>query len=129
VKYGTYDLVFAHGVYYHSIAPFLFLRNLMSLSENIFLGGFCATETRPDVPYTTLNYEGRSYRAKKYHEGNTFVSGVNPYGYIFDKDDLMRFFRERGYKVSVISDDPVPTARTYTQGGIFLRFLAQKVAA
>jgi 16S rRNA A1518/A1519 N6-dimethyltransferase RsmA/KsgA/DIM1 with predicted DNA glycosylase/AP lyase activity len=29
-KYGTYDLVFAHGVYYHSLAPFLFLENLRS---------------------------------------------------------------------------------------------------
>lgn len=127
VRYGTYDLAFAHGVYYHSIAPFLFLRNLMSLSDNIFLGGFCATETRPDVPYTLLNYEGQSYKAKKYVEGNSFVSGVNPYGYIFDKDDLIRFFSERDYKVTVISEHAVPNARTYTQGGIFLRFLAQKI--
>ena len=39
-KYGRFDLAFAHGVYYHSFAPFLFFENLISLSDNIFIGGY-----------------------------------------------------------------------------------------
>ncbi len=69
-KYGRYDLAFAHGVYYHSIAPFVFLENLRTLADHIFLGGFCATDESPAVPWMELSYEGRAYRVKPYWEKN-----------------------------------------------------------
>ncbi|MBD2126536.1 hypothetical protein NDI39_05180 [Microcoleus sp. ZQ-A2] len=120
-KYGTYDLAFAHGVYYHSIAPFLFLENLRSLSENIFIGGFCATESSPEGDYETLEYEGEKYRVKRYKEADYFTAGVNPIGYFFHKDDLMKFFKQRNYEVIVISDEDAEIA-----AGNYLRFLACK---
>jgi hypothetical protein len=121
-KYGTYDLAFAHGVYYHSIAPFLFLENLRSLSNNIFIGGFYATEFSPEGDYETLEYGGEKYRVKRYKEADCFTAGVNPIGYFFHKDDLMKFFKERNYEVIVISDEDEDSEAT----GNFLRFLACK---
>ncbi|GAB4206440.1 MAG: hypothetical protein Fur006_63510 [Coleofasciculaceae cyanobacterium] len=121
LKYGTYDLAFAHGVYYHSIAPFLFLENLMSLSNTIFLGGFCATENLPKGNYETLEYGGQTYRVKMYQEGQNFTAGVNTKGYFFHKEDLMRFFQERNYELMIISDED-----SNVTAGNFLRFLACK---
>ena len=114
-------MVFAHGVYYHSIAPFLFLENLLGLSDNIFVGGFCATDKSPPGGFTTLNYQGIDYRVKRYKEGVGYTAGVNTYGYFFHKEDLKHFFIERGYDIKVISDEPVKVT-----AGNFLRFLAQK---
>jgi hypothetical protein len=121
LKYGTYDLAFAHGVYYHSIAPFLFLENLMSLSNNIFLGGFCATENLPEGNYETLEYGGQEYRVKLYQEAQNFTAGVNTKGYFFHKEDLMKFFQERNYELVIISDED-----SNVTAGNFLRFLACK---
>ena len=121
LKYGMYDLAFAHGVYYHSIAPFLFLENLMSLSNTIFLGGFCATENLPEGNYETLEYGGQTYRVKMYQEGQNFTAGVNTKGYFFHKEDLMRFFQERNYELVIISDED-----SNVTAGNFLRFLACK---
>jgi hypothetical protein len=120
-RYGRYDLVFAHGVYYHSVAPFVFLENLRTLGDTIFLGGFCATETNPPAPWVELAYEGRAYRAKIYREADWFDAGVNTDAYHFDGEDLMRFFTERGHTVRIISDeDPKVTT------GRYLRFLVTK---
>jgi hypothetical protein len=105
-KYGRFDLCFAHGVYYHSIAPFVFLENLRTLSDTIFLGGFCATDELPDSPYLELPYEGRTYKVKQYRESTNFTAGVNRYGFYFVKEDLIRFFEERGHKVQIISEQP-----------------------
>jgi hypothetical protein len=124
-KYGRYDLAFAHGVYYHSVTPFLFLENLVSLSDNVFLGGFCATDDNPAGEYFELKHDGAAYRVKSYDEGNTFVSGMNRVGYFFTKEDLIRFFERKGYAVKVISDKPVKKPRI-GQAGIYLRFLAQR---
>ena len=121
IKYGRYDLVFAHGVYYHSIAPFLFLENLLSLSDNIFIGGYCATEESPPEQFTTLSYQGIGYRVKRFKEVGGYTAGVNTYGYFFHKEDLIRFFIERGYDIKVISDEPEKVV-----AGRYLRFLAQK---
>jgi hypothetical protein len=104
LKYGRFDLCFAHGVYYHSIAPFVFLENLRTLSDTIFLGGFCATDELPNSPYLELPYEGRTYKVKQYRESTNFTAGVNRYGYYFVKEDLIRFFEERGHKVQVVAD-------------------------
>lgn len=119
IRYGRFDLAFAHGVYYHSIAPFVFLENLISLSDNIFLGGFCATDTLPANAWQSLEYQGRSYRVKVYEETTGFTAGVNNIAYFFDAADLMAFFSERGYDVQVVSED----VETITAGK-FLRFLA-----
>lgn len=119
VKYGTYDLAFAHGVYYHSISPFLFLENLLSLSKTIFLGGFCATDSLPEGNYEILEYDNKKYRVKMYKETHHFTAGVNKIGYFFHKDDLMNFFKERNYELIVISDEV-----SEVTAGNYLRFLA-----
>ena len=121
-KYGRFDLAFAHGVYYHSVAPFVFLENLISLSDSIFLGGFCATEDLPSMPWNDLEYQGRSYRAKHYLEVDNFTAGVNKHAWFFHKEDLKRFFTERGFKVTIISDE-----LSSVTAGNFTRFLASKV--
>jgi hypothetical protein len=119
--YGRYDLVMAHGVYYHSIAPFLLLENVCSLSDAIFVGGFCATDALPAWDWLTLEHDGRSYRAKKYHEVEHFMAGVNSYGYFFAPEDLLRFFHERGFETRILA---APKLATPTD--CYLRFLARK---
>ncbi len=103
-NHGQFDLCFAHGVYYHSVAPFVFLENLRTLSETIFLGGYCATDELPPTPYLDLPYEGRTYRVKRYREANNSTAGINRSGYYFAKEDLARFFTERGHQVQVVAE-------------------------
>jgi hypothetical protein len=128
-KYGRFDLAFAHGVYYHSFAPFLFFENLMSLSDNIFLGGYTTNAKQSVKPPTSLiytfenlEYEGKQYRVKRYLLGKSFNSGINNFAYHFERDDLLRFFEERGYDVTIITDD----AGNDPWGDWYLRFLAAK---
>ena len=129
-KYGKFDLAFAHGVYYHSFVPFFFLENLMSLSDNIFIGGYCTSDSVTPKPHTssfqytfeTLEYEGRKYQVKKIKIGNTYNSAVNEYAYHFNRKDLLGFFEDRGYELTVLYDaDPIDP-----WGDWYLRFLARK---
>jgi len=123
-KYGTFDLAFAHGVYYHSNAPFVFLENLVSLSSRIFIGGFCATEEHLG-PYEALQHEGRTYRAKRYNENmvESYVRGVNDVGWVFAPEDLLAFFTERGYETHIIQEGESPAF-----AGKYLHFLATRTA-
>jgi len=128
-KYGRFDLAFAHGVYYHSFAPFLFFENLISLSDNIFIGGYTTNANQSVKPpttltftYETLEYEGKRYQVKRMLVGNSYNSAVNQFGYHFERDDLLKFFGDKGYDVTVISDEPSDDP----WGDWFLRFLAQK---
>jgi hypothetical protein len=128
-KYGRFDLAFAHGVYYHSFAPFLFFENLMSLSDNIFLGGYTTNANQSVKPpssliytFETLEYEGKKYRVKRIRIGNSFNSAINQFAYHFDRDDLLRFFEERGYDLTIIIDD----ASDDPWGDWFLTFVARK---
>ena len=128
-KYGRFDLAFAHGVYYHSFAPFLFFENLMSLSENIFIGGYTTAVNEqvnpaPGLVYTyeTLEYEGKRYKVRRIIIGNSYNTAVNQFAYHFDREDLLSFFKDRGYEVTIISDEPSDEP----WGEWFLRFFASK---
>ena len=125
-KYGRFDLAFAHGVYYHSIAPFLFLENLIRLSENILIGGYCATPAWPVGEFEYLEHSGSRYRVKRYEELDYFMNGVNGFSYYFDRDDLLRFFLERNFDVTIIYDGPELVGGA---GHTFLRFLARRKQA
>ncbi len=121
LRYGRFDLAFAHGVYYHSPAPFFFLENLLTLADRIFVGGFCATDALPASDWETLEYEGRDYRVKRYAETNNFTAGMGEHGFFFDSKDLVAFFTERGCEIEMITDEPsAVTAGNYT------RFLASR---
>ncbi|HEX2271917.1 MAG TPA: class I SAM-dependent methyltransferase [Pyrinomonadaceae bacterium] len=130
-KYGRFDLAFAHGVYYHSFAPFLFFENLMSLSDNLFIGGYTTNANQAVKPpssliytFETLEYEGEKYRVKRFLIGNSFNSAINQYAYHFERDDLLRFFESRGYDVTILGDEP----SSDPWGDWYLRFLAKKKA-
>ncbi len=120
-KYGRFDLAFAHGVYYHSIAPFVFLSNLLTLADHVFVGGFCATDELPGHAWETLEYEGKTYRAKRYREAAHFTEGVNRNGWHFHGDDLVRFFSDHGWSVKMVTDE-----KTTVTAGRYIRFLASK---
>jgi hypothetical protein len=121
-KYGKFDLAFAHGVYYHSIAPFFFFDNLMSLSDNIFIGGYCIGPAGPSDNRETLEYEGRKFLVKKIEIGNTYNNAVNEYAYHLSNVDLIDFFRERNYDVNVMLDEAIDEP----WGERYIRFLATK---
>jgi hypothetical protein len=123
-SYGRFDLAFAHGVYYHSNAPFVLLENLLSLADHVYVGGFCASDELPRDDWQELEHAGRSYRVKRYRETNNITAGVNEYGYFFHPEDLARFFRERGCEVEILSD-----AASSVTAGRYLRLLATRDGA
>jgi hypothetical protein len=101
----------------------------MSLSDNIFVGGYTTNANQPVKPstalnytYETLEYEGKNYRVKRILIGNSYNTAINQFAYHFDRDDLLRFFEDRGYDVAIISDEPSDDP----WGDWFLRFLAKK---
>lgn len=122
---GRFDLAFAHGVYYHSSYPFLFLENLISLSDNILIGGWAATEVKPREDVETLDYEGHSYRVKVHIENEWATAGVEPVSYYFFTDDLIAFYERKGFTAKVLhrvdcaTDDGAPA-------GEFFRILFQR---
>lgn len=122
-SYGRYDLAFAHGVYYHSFSPFLFLENLCSLSDNIFLGGYVATEEEPPGDFVTLEDAGEKYRAKVSVEGVGIDQGVNLRGYLFHRDDLRKWFERKGYSITELSGE-----EQFQPTGRYFRFLARKTS-
>lgn len=119
-KYGAFDLAFAHGVYYHSFAPFLFFENLMSLSNNIFIGGYCLING--ERANDTLTYEGQNFRVRRIQISNTYNNAANEFAYHLDRDELINFFKSRGYNITVITDEKPDDP----WGDWFLRFLACK---
>ena len=121
-KYGKFDLAFAHGVYYHSIAPFFFFENLASLSDNIFIGGYCIDRDYAGADVEVLEYEGRKFPAKRIAIGNTYNNAVNEYAYHLRNVDLLDFFRERNYDLNVMMDEPIDDP----WGERYIRFLATK---
>lgn len=122
VTYGRFDLVFAHGVYYHSIAPFLLFKSMLSLSDHVYIGGFCATDSLPVGSYEALKYGDREYLAKEHRESAEPVTGgVNATGYYFRGEDLMGFFRDEGCDVQLLSDEP-----SCATAGRYVRFLARR---
>jgi hypothetical protein len=120
-RHGRFDLAFAHGVYYHSHRPFVFLGNLIDLSDNIFVGGFCATDDLPSANWETLSHEGHTYRVKSYREVTGFTAGIHDTAYFFDADALMAFFKNHGFEVEVIDKE-----KSSVTAGQFLRFLARR---
>jgi hypothetical protein len=129
-KYGEFDLAFAHGVYYHSFVPFFFLENLVSLSDNIFIGGYCTSDSIAAKPsnsflsYTieTLEYQGKKYVVKRTRLGNTYNNAANEFAYQFNRKDLLDFFADRGYELTVLHDAATPDP----WGDWYLTFLARK---
>ncbi|MBE0626755.1 MAG: hypothetical protein IH606_18290 [Burkholderiales bacterium] len=122
-RYGRFDLAFAHGVYYHSIAPLVFLGLLTRLADRVFIGGFCATDALPKGAWETLRHNGELYRVKRYFETTGFTAGVNRTAYFFHSEDLMRFFRISGFEIAVVSD-----ANQNKTAGQFIRFLATRAS-
>jgi hypothetical protein len=122
--YGTFDVVVAHGVYYHSSAPFRFLKNLTTLGDTIFLGGYCADPDRSRAPLVTLEYEGTPVRAQPFREKlANDGAGVHPAGYYFVPADLTALFERWGFAVEVMSLEPTPTER---QASHYLRMIARR---
>jgi len=122
-RYGRYDAVVAHGVYYHSNSPFVFLENLVSLSDVILMGGYCGTDDSPQWDWLTLEHGGKQFRAKPYQEADHFTAGVSAGGYYFAKDALVGFFEDRGYQ---IHDLEVTTSVVAGRGGQYVRFVARR---
>lgn len=111
------------------LAPFFFFENLMSLSDNIFIGGYTTHDAvtpngHSSLEYTfeTLEYQGHQYQAKKIKIGNTYNSAVNQYAYHLSRTDLLDFFRERGYELNILTDAPANDP----WGDWYLRFLASR---
>jgi hypothetical protein len=98
---------------------------MLSLADYVFIGGFCATDSLPPGPFSTLTYEGRRYKVKKQREAiGSMAGGINPVGYYFEKNDLMRFFHDEGFDTTVISDEP-----SEVTAGRYLRFLSHPIAS
>lgn len=121
-KYGRFDLVFAHGVYYHSVAPFVFFENVIALADAVYVGGFCATDDLPSGSWQYLAHRGQRYAVKQYRESVAdHTAGIHAVGYFFHPDALTQWFRDQGWRVKVLSDKP-----STVTAGRYIRFLAQR---
>ncbi len=121
-KYGRFDLVFAHGVYYHSVAPFVFFENMIALADAVYVGGFCATDDLPSGSWQYLAHRGQRYAVKQYRESVAdHTAGIHAVGYFFHPDALTQWFRDQGWRVKVLSDEP-----STVTAGRYIRFLAQR---
>ena len=108
---GRFDLVVAHGVYYHSVSPFRFLRNLCTLGDDIFIGGMCADPERLASSLVELRDKEHVYRAQPYIDRvDNDGGGTHPLGYYFVPEDLILFMEREGYSVQTIN-------RTQTRPG------------
>jgi hypothetical protein len=85
------------------------------------MGGYCATDDLPFGRWKDIEYQGRSYRAKCYIEPIHFTAGINKHSWFFHKEDLKRFFAERGFEITTISDES-----STDKAGNYTRFLATK---
>ena len=95
---SKYDLAYAQGVYYHCQNPLLFFKNLMKVSDYIFVGGWLATNEMPAVPWLKIEFEDNIYKAKSYQESDHFLSGLGSTSILLTQDEIERFFQERDYE-------------------------------
>ena len=123
-SYGQFDVVVAHGVYYHSATPLQFLRNLTTLGSTIFLGGYAPDPEHPRAPLVELHHDGLTVRAQPFREKlSNDGAGVHPSGYYLVTDDLIRLFESWGFDVELISLEPTPADR---QASYYARLLARR---
>jgi hypothetical protein len=110
--YGTFDVVVAHGVYYHSATPLHFLQNLTTLGPVIFLGGYCTTPEHARASLVTLQHGPHTVRAQPFREKlSNDGAGVHPAGYYVVADDLVALFDAWGFDVEVLSLEPTTPDR------------------
>jgi hypothetical protein len=122
--YGTFDVAVAHGVYYHSAAPFRFLENLTTLADTVFVGGYCADPDQPRAPLVTLQWGEHTIRAQPFREKlANDGAGVHPSGYYFVPADLIRLFEAWGFDVEVMDLETAPAERNASQ---YLRLIARR---
>lgn len=120
-KHGRFDIAYAHGVYYHTSSPFHFLEKLCDLSDNIFIGGWCASEKMPRGERHEWEYKGETYKGEIYFEPHHFLSGIQSKSVYLDADSLKHFYTVRGFDVVEVSRE-FPDQVT----GDFLRILCNK---
>lgn len=92
-----YDLIYAQGVYYHCQNPLVFIDNLTRLGDAIFIGGWAATDERPQSPWIQLEHSGETYRGKVYTESFHFLSGLASQSYMLARSEIERFLASRGF--------------------------------
>ena len=95
---SKYDIAYAQGVYYHCQNPLLFFKNLIKVSDYIFIGGWLASDEMPEGSWDEINFEGKIYKSKSYIESDHFLSGLGKKSILLTKDEIERFFNERNYK-------------------------------
>jgi hypothetical protein len=123
---GRFDLVIASGTYYHSGDPLRFLRNLTTLSDAIFVGGFCADPKRLLNLLVELRDGEDVYRAQPYTDKlNNDGGGAHATGYYFLPEDLLLFMERHGYENTIINEWETPPNRN---AGRYLQFLSRKSA-
>jgi hypothetical protein len=100
----------------------VFLKSLVDLSDNIFLGGWASTDTAPKSEWESFEFEGDIYRGKYFGEAQKFRSGLGSLSFMLDHDSAVGFYEKRGFHCTPI--DRIP--KTDGLGGEFIRFLAKK---
>lgn len=123
--HGRYDLAVAHGVYYHSADPFRFLSNVTSLSDTVYLGGYCANPRRLPRPLAELEYGGHVYRVQPYDDPlASSGAGAHATGYYFVADDLLALMRRFGFESEILE---MAETGAEKRAGYYMRALCRRV--
>ena len=94
-----YDFVYAQGVYYHCQNPLVFLETLVGLGDFVFIGGWVASDRKPDTPWVMLEHRGGKYHGKAYIESYHFLSGLAAQSFMLERSEIERFLGERGFSI------------------------------
>jgi SAM-dependent methyltransferase len=102
--YGTFDLIVAIGVLYHLRNPAQVLTQLSAMTERIFIWTHFSDAKYPSGPIEMLQYDGKSYAGKLYHEVGLKdpLSGLDSYSFWPFEEDLHRMLQDAGFSTRQI---------------------------
>lgn len=120
-----FDLLLASGVLYHMADPLRTLLDMVKLSDRIFVWSHFVDRAamppgdrrwRPMTGEVTkrkldgheLTYHVRSYRGTEAKSG--FCGGTMSRSIWMEKDEVLRFFRDKGYDVETAFEEPASPA-------------------
>ena len=110
--YGTFDIAFIAGVLYHLDNPYLLLKQLSTVVNNVVIATHHADVDSPSskIQTTILKTDSGDYKGKLFSEGNLNDPncGIQEYSFWPYKDELLRMCRDVGFKnINIIKENPV----------------------
>lgn len=98
--YKDCDVVLCIGVLYHLNKPWELIEKLSKITKNLFIWTHYIKDEE-------VNCEENGYKGKRMGEGTMEIStdGLTPFAFWFDRESLLRMFKDNGFKNMVVIRD------------------------